>query len=621
MVTPVVVPNGDENEDDDDDENGDFIDVPPISQPHPVNTSTPAVDFSKDLPNLSAGEKTTKKGQKKKETAKKKKTPKSSKRKRRETEEQPASELDDLVNDLEMAISQADQPTQQAPISHSISFFSDEEEDESRRSQSSQPHVVQPKYQPTSLPQPIVPRTISARQKPTPQPTSITFTRELSTLSDDETDDRRQPALSTPVFTPVVELSPKPSSIVTQRPVTRLQGRLRASNDLRTSISMLSEDDDHQPSQVSSPAVIQFYARSPSPVYEDPPPITEPIQTTSVSSLPPDDDLSRPTSQSDIDPLSTTDSPTIALPEQSASSGEEIIPLQAAEQLPESSKSLPEKAVERTVSSKPTEKIVSSKPVDTLDQHQIDLVLRLLHVLRQVPARFEPLRLSRRRSRPKPISGKKSPVQHVSADNVSKTIETPPIIIEETQVDQPKDLRPESAVEQRRLIEDELAKPVEEGLPESVEDELAKPVEEGLPESVEDELAKPVEEELAKPMEEELAKPVEEVLPESVEDELAKPMEEELAEPVEKELVNPVEDELAEPVEEELAKPVEEGLAKPMEEELAKSVEDEQSQTDQDTTMNEVVEDQQQRVDETAMQVPSTIEHPQELPVRFPFCR
>ncbi|CAM4897953.1 unnamed protein product [Rotaria socialis] len=138
----------DDDDDDDDDDHGDFIDIThnPV-QPEPVNIPDPPVDAIKTTSKSSSRQQP-----KKKEAPKTKPTKKPASNSRRKKvvsiTEDPSEKLDDLANELEIALSQTnqEQPSQNMP--HMTSFLSDDD-DEDRIHKSDTPSL--PMYMPTSL--------------------------------------------------------------------------------------------------------------------------------------------------------------------------------------------------------------------------------------------------------------------------------------------------------------------------------------------------------------------------------------------------------------------------------------------------------------------------------------
>ncbi|CAF1545999.1 unnamed protein product, partial [Rotaria sordida] len=97
--------------DDDDDDNGDFIDIRHTIEPQPVNITNSSIDIIEKPSKTSSRQE-----QKKKEIQKRKSTKKNRRQKDLSTTEKPSTKLDDLANELEIALSQSDQQQQQQNI-------------------------------------------------------------------------------------------------------------------------------------------------------------------------------------------------------------------------------------------------------------------------------------------------------------------------------------------------------------------------------------------------------------------------------------------------------------------------------------------------------------------------
>ncbi|CAF2139577.1 unnamed protein product [Rotaria magnacalcarata] len=145
-----VISQADDDDDDDDDDHGDFIDIThnPV-QHEPVNIPNPPVDVIETTPKSSSRQQP-----KKKEVPKTKPTKKPASNSRRKKvasiSEDPSEKLDDLANELEIALSQTnqEQPSQNMP--HMASFLSDDD-DEDRIHKSDTPSLPIPMYIPTIL--------------------------------------------------------------------------------------------------------------------------------------------------------------------------------------------------------------------------------------------------------------------------------------------------------------------------------------------------------------------------------------------------------------------------------------------------------------------------------------
>jgi len=232
-VQPAVVPDEKHNndDDDDDDDNEGFIDVFPTAATTivPVTSASTLVENSKEIPSLP--------------------TPVEQKKKRRKAKKR---DVEDLAHELEMAIADVPKETHKKTTSHLVDLFGDDPVESEAEAEAPAPVPDRVTPTPSIFKRPSIPQTNS----------SITFTRrrgsrteehptkEVSFLSDEEDMDTATPvesAVLIPFSLPPSQLNPTPRS-----------------NEFRTSISFLSEDDDIE--------TAHFQPQSP----EFPPPTVKP---------------------------------------------------------------------------------------------------------------------------------------------------------------------------------------------------------------------------------------------------------------------------------------------------------------------------------------------------------
>jgi hypothetical protein len=420
--------------------------------------------------------------QKKKETSKKP-MKKSSKKKSRDNDEHAANEIEELANELEMAIAQQRQQKHQL-LPHPIPSFSENDQEQNGQSKLNNRQTLPTKSIPvnsqrstktqekTSTIQPNLRR--SARNKTTSTITTASMAIDLSSLSDDDTDTQTQSLQSTTV-TSMIELTPETASSVHVRSVK--SSRIETSNNLKRIVSFLSDDDTDDRSK-SLPSTVPTHVieqtQNTSTAVNRGNPLPNPIHNvsidhtqttydrrTSVSFLSDDDNhesmeissnvlvsiIEPPTgSMSFTDPLSTEivksscattipcttrDDHTThrSLPSDKETLSQkdvlmdDITPVSSMP-IQESTVLTAMKTAEQNQSSKSCNEDERNRPSMSsscnLDACHHELVLRLLHVLTHVPEALELSPLFRQRARQKFISKKNSRKSIVSTRTSSK---------------------------------------------------------------------------------------------------------------------------------------------------------------------------------------------------------
>ncbi|CAF3361589.1 unnamed protein product [Rotaria sp. Silwood1] len=388
-VSKPVISQADDDDDDDDDDNGDFIDVrhtiesqpEPEPQPQSVNITNSSLDIIEEPSKPSS-----RRQQKKKEIPKTKATKKSSTKSRRKKDvsitENPSIKLDDLANELEIALSQSDhQPQQQQQnIPQLFSFLSDDE-DEDKILKSNTQSLSIPMFTPITLQSSTISSTISIVEKPTKS-----ITNNVSFLSDDEN------------LSPTIEQQSMFTSSFNQTSISSLQVDSITPMDIDTFnkptkyMSFLSEDDDDNNKSCTSISTSFTKQQSINQEY---------ISSLDFNQSIINNDNKLPSS----DKQSITHIPATDTLQQSLSSNKQI-----------------ETIVENTQDSLINDKqqTTSSNIVNTLDSNRIQILLRLLNVLTQIPVPLKPLRLVRRRIRHKKNSEKQVSVLTSNKSNDEK---------------------------------------------------------------------------------------------------------------------------------------------------------------------------------------------------------
>ena len=437
---------------------------------------------------------------------KQKKTKKSSAKQRRADEEHPSSELDDLANELEMAISKPDQ-RQSESTSLVASFFSDGHDkpvDDTRSTitfSEQQPKLTA--YTLPTLRQRPVRSTAPTSHKPVSYPPVVPISNEVSSLSDDDDVDNvvyhqpsspRPRSAPIPIVTPphpaIVETAlsssspPPPTPSIDRAPVNMetfdpapqvmppfseddddndkqsnargipsLTGQSDAASPMDVILPgtsspfmpLFSEDDEDKQSeplpmlstnpltpQSSSAPLLVLETPAPSLPADDVVPVDMEIPGTisqSVSVLSDDEDTHMTPSFSE--PMSVPASPMIQPYPSSLESTRLSVDLPLGDSNADTRPSPPSVSStndvpQRSVNLPVVESTQKSLPVQKLDSKRLDIVLRLLRVLTQVPPRFTPLRLSRRRTQ-KPSTVRREPAVAPPVTVVDDAITTAPM--------------------------------------------------------------------------------------------------------------------------------------------------------------------------------------------------
>ncbi|CAF2731689.1 unnamed protein product [Rotaria sp. Silwood2] len=412
---PVIHQTDNDDDDDDDDNNGDFIDIrhtvepqpQPADQSQPVNITNSSVDIIEEPSKSSSRQQ-----KKRKEVPKTKSTKKSSKQNRRQNDvsitENPSIKLDDLANELEIALSQSYQQQPQQQNTHQlVSCLSDDDDEEDKIQKSDNQSLSMPMFSPISLQPSIISSTISIIDKPTKS-----ISNALCFFSDDE---NVQETLS-----PIIKQQSRSTSLhvdsITPMDIETFEKPTKY-------MSFLSEDDDDDHNNKSHTFISTSFTKQKS------------INQEYISSL----DSNQSIINSDNYKLQSTDKQLIThisttdVLQQSLSSIEDLSSNKQIETISENFQ-------DSLLNDK--QQTTSSNIVNTLDSNRIQIVLRLLNVLTQIPVPLKPLRLVRRRIRQK----KKAEEQiSILADNKSNDREEDTTIIQlpehsnfEQMVQQPK---------------------------------------------------------------------------------------------------------------------------------------------------------------------------------------
>jgi len=268
---------------------------------------------------------TSRQQQKKKET----------KKTRRKKDPSISTKLDDLVNELEIALSQSDQQ----PISQLSTFLSDDD-DEDKIHKSDKQQLPIPTYTPIILQSTTIHSEINS---------TISIGNDITFFSDDDNEEILQRKLppSSPLYTPIIEqqLLVNEQNSYSLQVDSIIPMEVEISDKPTKYMSFLSEDDDNE----------------------------------LVPSL---------STQEYISPLELNKSflndnnHKSQLSDKSSSSNKQI----------------------ETISKNIQDSLLNKKDQSSiLDSNRIQIVLRLLNVLTQIPENFKPLRLVRRRNRQKKI--------------------------------------------------------------------------------------------------------------------------------------------------------------------------------------------------------------------------
>ncbi|CAF3583627.1 unnamed protein product [Rotaria sordida] len=357
--------------DDDDDDNGDFIDIRHTIEPQPVNITNSSIDIIEKPSKTSSRQE-----QKKKEIQKRKSTKKNRRQKDLSTTEKPSTKLDDLANELEIALSQSDQQQQQQNIPQFISCLSDDD-DEDKISKSDKQLLPIPMFTPISLQPSTINSTISIIDKPIES-----ISNNISFFSDDE---NLQETLS-----PIIEQQSIFNSLINQNTISSLQVDSITPMDIETSykptkyMSFLSEDDDDNNNNNNNKSLTSISTS-----------LTEQQSNNQeyISSLDFNQSIINNKLQSS-DKQSITHFPTTDVLEQSLSSTEDLSSNRPIE-------TISENIQDSLLNDKHQTTTSSSNIVNILDSNHIQIVLRLLNTLTQIPVPLKPLRLVHRRSQRK----------------------------------------------------------------------------------------------------------------------------------------------------------------------------------------------------------------------------
>ncbi|CAF0787771.1 unnamed protein product [Adineta steineri] len=416
---PVVSQTEDKNDDDDDDDddNGDFIDVTETVPTSSVNTTTAPVNIIEETPVPSRS--SSRQQEKKKEIPKTKSKKKPPAKNRRQPDRSKSldspTKLDDLANELAIALSQ---PNQEEPISQLSTFLSDDD-DEDKTLKSDKKQVPTIVYNPMILqPQINRPRTRSTIGLKTKSPKTIS--KNISFFSDDDNEEAIQNKLP-PVLSTHEQIN---SSLLQVDSITPMEYDIP---DKSTKyMSCLSEDDDDNKSLSSTSTSITVQQ----PIHQE----YMPRLDLNESNINKDDNQSQASVLSTI-PISTTD-----VLSQSLSSIEDSQPNKQEETVQDDNN--------------------HTQPTNTLDPSHTKIVLRLLHVLTQLPTAFKPLRPIRRR-----IQQKTMPEKHITTlteeNSANETIDT---TVTEIPVDLVREIEEQTCTITNDLPENQIFTTVEESI-------------------------------------------------------------------------------------------------------------------------------------------------------------